>query len=686
MLSERTGVLAAALCLVIPGFYTNRLQYFMDFPVAAMVALSFYWLTLWRDEKRQMRQWLWAIAFGISYALAILTKQAALLFLVVPILWLLVGNGRQWKRLLQLGSSFVVTLAIALPWVSTNWIYQISAAFNSNVKSAIDEGDPPLNSIAAWTYYWQDLPRALSWPLLILAIAGVLYGLFHRKLKLNQLSWLLIFWLGAFGLWSAVVNKDGRYILPAIPIVAIALAHSLIAWRPLPKIAIALAGLLLLGNLFPIGGLAAIAQILSPQAKLQPYTGAPFPHAQVIDEMIRAQPKQIANLGMLASTSTVNQHTFNYYGNLRNFQVFSRQMGRDKNQTEEELRSLSWFLTQPDRRADRNRSELTEALDRSLDFKLHRAWTLPDNQHIQLYRRSNLPVTVQPISTNQTEVTLDRIDVPLRVPPDEPIPVTYTWSGSWQQLNSGLVLLTWRSQNGQSAWIHDHGIGLGSLYAPAAAANQSFQVIERTAMQPPDEPGTYRLEAIFLNGETGELRSLPTPAVTITLDPAAPALPAPELDWVTQLRSRAADLPEGRDALEEIFANIAQLNMFDPIQAYAAQAAKTLTIRLQQNPTNRDYAYGLALAHALLQQVDPAIATLNQIVQLDSANPNAYAYLAAANLYALHPRAAQTAIDSALAIAPHQPELHLIASVAAVLRGNLWQAWQHWQQGKIEGI
>ncbi|NJL21545.1 MAG: phospholipid carrier-dependent glycosyltransferase [Leptolyngbyaceae cyanobacterium SM1_3_5] len=188
--SDRTGVLAAILCVVIPSLYTNRLQYFMDFPVAAMVALSFYCLTLWRDERSQLRQWIWAIAFGSSYGLAILTKQSALLFLIVPILWLLVRNGRQWKRLLQLGSSFVVTLAIVLPWVTTNWLYQISAAFNSNVRSAIDEGDPPLNTIGAWTYYWQSLPRLVSWPLLILAIAGGGFWLLRRKdSPLNPQFW-----------------------------------------------------------------------------------------------------------------------------------------------------------------------------------------------------------------------------------------------------------------------------------------------------------------------------------------------------------------------------------------------------------------------------------------------------------------------------------------------------------------
>ena len=31
-----------------------------------------------------------------------------------------------------------------------------------------------LNTLAAWTYYWQDLPSAVSWPLLVVPLVGIL--------------------------------------------------------------------------------------------------------------------------------------------------------------------------------------------------------------------------------------------------------------------------------------------------------------------------------------------------------------------------------------------------------------------------------------------------------------------------------------------------------------------------------
>ena len=52
-------------------------------PVTALTVLSFWCLTVWRDAKG-WRSWAWAIGFGVSYGLALMTKQSALLFLAVP--------------------------------------------------------------------------------------------------------------------------------------------------------------------------------------------------------------------------------------------------------------------------------------------------------------------------------------------------------------------------------------------------------------------------------------------------------------------------------------------------------------------------------------------------------------------------------------------------------------------------
>jgi hypothetical protein len=321
--------------------------------------------------------------------------------------------------------------------------------------------------------------------------------------------------------------------------------------------------------------------------------------------------------------------------------------------------------------------------------------------------------------------------------------VTYEWSGAWQQLRSGIVLLSWKKdasldsgvieatqatslqdsevtnpstvsnspiqpsvQNSKSLpperplpkkesqtpksnnlaqpnpqrWIHDHGIGLGELY-PGRLSDKvwqsSFQVIESTAMLPAADvaPGIYTLEANYLNRETGENYPISVPPVTLKIDPKAAATPAPELDLVTQMYALARQLPEGRQALDRVFDEIGRINQYDPVQDYTIQVERALEFRLQQEPKNRDFAYGLAFSHVLQKDPENAIEALKRVVQLDAQNPYAHAYLAFLYIYQWRGRQAENAIAPALKLNPNIPEVQAISGGAALLQGQVFKAW-----------
>lgn len=720
LFDHTVGLWAAGLCLLFPRLYTVRLQYFMDYPLVALVTLSLFCLTRWRDAKG-MPQGLWALAFGGSLGLALLMKQSAVMFFVVPLL--LAGGQRIWRRawgqVTQLFCAGGIAIALLLPWLRTNWLFQISAGVNSNVRSAIAEGDPPLHTLAAWTYYLQDLPQALSWPLLILPIGGLLLSLLGRR-GLNPSAqpsaatkaafyWLLVFLGGAYLIWSSILNKDTRYVMPALPGLAVLLGYGLTRWqgrwRSLRWATIGLASGLLVLNLFPVAGNwgQRLTQVFSPNSTQWATVGLNWPHQQAIDSIIQTQPYQLVNLGVLHSTATVNQHNLTYFGNRRNFQVYARRVGNDDDYVGQDLRSLAWFLTKTgrdaidSRKTREQREQMIQQLRDRQQFQRWGSWDLPDGDRLLLFRRRILPVEVQPVALPSSHLQLSQVIVPEKTPPGQPVPVTYEWMGTWEQLQRGLVLLTWRDRTLASEartdetnhWIHDHAIGLGTLTPQPIQANQStlaaamveptrqFRVIERTAMLPPLEaqPGVYTLEATYLNRYTGQTFPLTVPPMTLTLDRTAAIAPAPELDWVTQLRQQAVQLPQGLAALEDVFAQLGRLNLYDPIQNYAVQAEETLQYRLQQTPQVED-AYGLVLSRVLQRKLQPAIAALEQVVTLDAQNPSAYAYLGALYLYALRPRAAQQTLDTALSLQPTSPELHGMRAIAALLQGNLVQAWQ----------
>ena len=229
LFSAEVGLWAAGLCQLLPALYQLRLDFLLDYPLTAVVTLSFWFLTVWRAngaiawdfnprgetrktwETRETRKklgitanfpavvqqektactndelqtWLWAVAFGVSLGLALLVKQTALFFLFTPVLWVGVEaiRSRNWKQICQLVIGLLISVAVFGPWYRTNWLLIITGGKRATVDSAIAEGDPALNTLAAWTYYWKALPQQVSWPLLLVPIVGLLLGWIGKEAR-----------------------------------------------------------------------------------------------------------------------------------------------------------------------------------------------------------------------------------------------------------------------------------------------------------------------------------------------------------------------------------------------------------------------------------------------------------------------------------------------------------------------
>ncbi len=714
LFNQKVGLWAASLCVLLPGLYRVRLDFLLDYPLTALVTFSFWCLTVWKYKAAQHQEgsgpssvsqnhqfwqaWLAAIAFGFSFGLAMLTKQTALMFLLIPLLGVVIGIiwRKFWWGLLQFMSAMVVAGCIFVPWYRTNWLLILTAGKRATVDSAIAEGDPGLHTLQAWTYYWHLLPSHLSWPLLLVPMVGYLLWQIKGKKQIDQVNaqpfkWLLLFWVGAYFLCSLNLNKDPRYVLPYLPVVSLLLAAGLTRWsgrwgRSVRWGTLGFATLLLFLNLFPIGGSAGrfVAELLSPEGTYQPYLGAVWPHDQAIATIVESNPYQRSTVGVLPSTPTLNQHNINYYGALANFQVYGRQVGTRLQDVPQDARSLDWFITKTGEQGSvpvEAQTAMVQTIEQSSAFQLDHQWPLPDGNAFKLYHRSLPSIEIAKINTQSPpkQIRLDRLVVPAQTPPGMPVPITYEWLGNGSQLQSGLVLLTWRSTQPTSSsavWFHDHGIGMGALSFDEKMG-QGFRVLERTAMLPPEEipAGTYTLEATYLNRQTGETYPIAVPPVTLTINPTAASLPAPELDLVTQLRTLATALPLGPTALEPVFAEIGRIGQYDPVQDYTRQTEQALAFRLQQEPQNLNWAYGVALAQILQRDVPGAIAALQRVVQLDGNNPYAHAYLAFVYLYDLRPQAAEIALEPAIALNPNLPEIKALRAISALMQGKLLSAW-----------
>ncbi len=696
LFNPQVGLLAAAFCQVLPGLYRYRTEFVLDYPVSAIVTFGFLSLTLWKQSACDVRQprlqrWLWALVVGFALGIGLMIKQTVVLFLLVPIVWLLLVTlwQRKWQNLSQFLLGFLTAFLIFFPWYRTNWLLILTSGKRATVDSAIAEGDPALNTLDAWVYYGKVLPYLLSWPLLIIPlVCFLIYGMLWlirqnrwQEKQFTAIYWLGIFLIGGYVLSSLNLNKDARYILPLLPVLSLIIAQGFFLvdrkWRSqLMMGSLGLGFILMILNLFPLGG-ELITQYLSPRVQHYPEVGKDYPHEEVIAEILESNPYLRSTLGVLPSTPIINQHNFSFYGAQANFQVYGRQVGVEESNIEQDARSLPWFITKTGEQGSIPPAQklITERIETGEDFSLKETWQLPDESVLKLYQQNNQTVAVTPIQNIPSKVQLTAVEVPETIPSGGPIPVNYTWEGRWEALQPGIVLLTWEGE--EDVWLHDHGIAMGRL-ARNLEVEGGFQVRENTAMLVPPEtkPGNYTLRARYLNRETGETYPLQTPAISVTVDPNATPPSAPELDLITQLRTAAVTLPQGESALEEIFAQTGRINQYDPRQDYLAQTEIALKYRLQQEEERLDWLYPLALAEVLQRDAEGAIAQFQKITQLDSQNPYAYAYLGFVYLYSWQPNAAETALATALNLNPNLDVLHMLDGIAALMQGNLIKAYQ----------
>ena len=697
-----TGLWAAGLCQLIPGLYYHRLEFILDYPLTSAVTFSFWLLTVYSFSQDKIFSWILGILWGISFGLAILMKQTALFFLFLPLLGIFTNFlwKRQWLRLLQLASSLIVGIAVAFPWYRTNWLLILTSGKRATIDSAIAEGDPALNTLDAWTYYAKVLPYLLSWHLLLIPLLGLLIYLvrkyFYQRSNTKNLiysskkAWMPIgvFFLGGYFLSSLNINKDARYILPLLPVLSLVLAVGLLSWRSrwqkyVLGIIVSLGIILMLLNIFFLGGNTgnAISTIFNPRTQHHPYTGKPYPHPEVIAQISNTSPYLRTVLGVLPSTTKINQHNFSFYGKQSNAHISGRQVGVRESEILPDSRSLDWFITKTGDQGSIPESQpaMVELVEQGKGFRLQKSWQLPGNSQLKLYHRDRPLVEVS--SSDSKSLSLS-VETPSASIPGVPIPVTYSWTGDRQALASGMVLLTWRHETTPDVfWIHDHSIAMGALISQVGD-NSTLKVLERTAMQPPAniQPGRYYLEATYLNRDTKAVQSIDTSSAFITIDSQATATPAPELDLVSQLRNIAPKMADNIQGLDPVFAQTARINQYDAQQDYLKQAELSLSYRLQSDRIScrqqLDWLYAIALSQVLQQDVDGAITSFQKITALEPKNPYGYAYLAFVHLYDWQPKLAEIALDTATKINPNITEVKTLRGAAAVMQGRFIKAWK----------
>jgi len=214
---SETGWLAAIAVTSFPIITAQSRIYMLDLPITAMTALGIY--ALLRTEHFQYRGA--SILFGLIAGLATMTKWTFLFFILLPLTYALaqaLTAEDRWPRLKNSLAAFAVWGIVALPWFVAHFSSLIFTSIKFGYSVGIREGDPEVFTMSSLFYYATILPTQILWSWLVCFIIG-LFFYFRHDLKKNPA--IILWFLGGYAILTLLRNKDGRYIMPFLPAVAL---------------------------------------------------------------------------------------------------------------------------------------------------------------------------------------------------------------------------------------------------------------------------------------------------------------------------------------------------------------------------------------------------------------------------------------------------------------------------------
>lgn len=532
--NRKTSINASIFCLLFPILGIMRTDYLLDYGLTAIVTVTFTVMTIWKDSYIGFFSWGLTIILGGGIGLILLAKPTGIIFILVPSIWALISfiRKRKFIKLIQTCSSLMIAWLICRFWYGLNWLTIITSALNAN-QAGKGEGDPSPTTIAGWLYYPQMIPESVGLPILSVSIGILLVYLIKYQFTTDLIPgylyksariWLLVTLVSSYIICSLGTNKDIRFILPCFPIISLILADLFnlienIYFDRLRLATLVLSCIVLLNNLFPLPLIQAWGGKHLPNND-----GNKYPLGKLIDKITEKNLYLRSNLGVIpVSIPQVNEFTLNYFGALADFRVYGRKLTTKLSQIEEDLQYFCWYVTRENEsykpgESGETKRKLKSLVESSTNLKLQGDWILPNEDKLRLYNCKNPHVVVQKLSNTESVINIEKVAISQKLILDKNNPVTYQITGSWDDLQNGLLLLKW--QNSQSSWDHDHAIGLGNLYCGIKCHPKgTFRVKEALATFIPKilPVGRYQLSALYLDRRNNKITSLNIPDITVNV-------------------------------------------------------------------------------------------------------------------------------------------------------------------------
>jgi 4-amino-4-deoxy-L-arabinose transferase-like glycosyltransferase len=211
--------LGAVAALVSTSYHFNAWlmhDAFLDYPLIALVALSFALLIRAGDFSKRSD----AMKFAVAAGLGLLAKQTFAFFFVLPAIYVTIRilAKRDRKAIINLALAASVIAAMAAIWYVPH-MRDVIEIYRINKQGAIDENEPALLSRDSLIFYFHSLiSMQMQMPFALLFGIGLIYSLIRsRKQSVMLYLWLL----SGIGAFTFIANKDVRYTVPVLPAAAL---------------------------------------------------------------------------------------------------------------------------------------------------------------------------------------------------------------------------------------------------------------------------------------------------------------------------------------------------------------------------------------------------------------------------------------------------------------------------------
>jgi hypothetical protein len=305
------GLLAAFLFATAPFVVFSLLNFQLDLPLAAMVALALYALV----RSEQLSRPGSAGLLGVVLGLGMLTKPPFAACLSGPLLWTGWRALRAPDRRARLGrllGALGIAALVALPWYGPRLVGLPMQIINRSFKQAAEYGQAPALSGASLLFY----PRWIVPQFGLLATALLLWGIIAlgRNARARGFLWCALL---PFVIFLLIQNKNLRYTLPLLPAAALTAAAGVAALGPRPRRAVSWAcvvvGTLQVGAAaFGIPPPTLLAPLVPSVAFSRPPDPSDWHHREVLEAILRAAGPGEARVAVVPNGNFFSVSNFRY--------------------------------------------------------------------------------------------------------------------------------------------------------------------------------------------------------------------------------------------------------------------------------------------------------------------------------------------------------------------------------------